>query len=201
VSESLPRRIQRHLARAYGLEAEPHVDDFVRLHAGESAREALLVRHRGDDLDLALVLPERAARGEGFDGLCQVIEGVSHFVLVAERARRELPATELELELQAEVDKFVFFAALSMPRAAAARGPRPGRGDRLRRRLYERVVFLHPPGTERGERYRLANGLAARFAHRLESDFLARGRGPELTRALRRFHGAGQAEKIALATG
>lgn len=198
--ESLPRRIQRHLARAYGLEAEPHVDDFVRLHEGDGAREALLVRHRGDDLDLALVLPERAARGEGFDGLCQVIEGVSHFVLVAERARRELPATELELELQAEVDKFVFFAALSA-RPEVARGARPGRGDRLRRRLYERVVFLHPPGTERGERYRLANGLAARFARRLEAEFLARGRSSELTRALRRFHAAGQAEKIALATG
>ncbi|MCH7929016.1 MAG: ATP-binding protein [Proteobacteria bacterium] len=35
------------------------------------------------------------------------VEGVSHFVLVAERARRELPVTQLELELQAEIDKFL----------------------------------------------------------------------------------------------
>ena len=39
--------------------------------------------------------------------MCQLIEGVSHFVYVADRARRKLPATQLELELQAEIDKYV----------------------------------------------------------------------------------------------
>ena len=60
-------------------------------------------------------------------------------------------------------------------------------------RLYERVRFLHAAGTELGDRYRTANGLAARFVRRLMSC------GPRLTHAtLRRFYRAGQAEKIRL---
>ena len=83
------------------------------------------------------------------------------------------------------------------------RGPEggggPGRAHAVRARLFEAVTFAHPPGTERGDRYRMANDLAARFARRLESAFAQRGRFDEMRAALRRFYCAGQTEKLAIA--
>jgi hypothetical protein len=192
----LPARIQAQLARWYHIEDAPSVDPFIE--AADGGRETLFVRDEGGALELLLCLPrsaiERApgAPGPSFDELCQVIEGVSHFLYLAERARRELPATQLELELQAEVDKYVF---LSHGDAVF----HPGRAARVRARLFDRVTYLHAADTEQGARYRMANSLAARFARRLEAIFTRQGRAEPMRAALLRFYGAGQAEKIELA--
>lgn len=116
----------------------------------------------------------------------QLAEGVSHFVYVAERARTGLPATQLELELQAEVDKFVLWIGSD---AAPSGNPRD-----VREQLFERVRFLHPAGTEAGQRYRLANDLAAQFVTRLHELPSREAR----VRRLRRFYRAGQTDKIRL---
>jgi hypothetical protein len=210
---SLPARIQVRLSHYYGIEQAAPVDDFIEPSADE--REALLIRELsvGSDVELSLRLPCSAveeARRLSFDELCQIIEGVSHFVYVAERARRELPATQLELELQAEVDKYILFAhgpALTRPcdeRGDPARARQrfhyePVRAARIRARLFERVTYLDPAGTEPGDRYRMANRLAARFAGRLESSFARHGRFDQMRATLRRFYCAGQTEKIELA--
>jgi hypothetical protein len=197
MAPSFPSRIQASLRVAYGLEEAPSVDDFIR-PVEDAAREVLLVREDEDGVEVALHLPRVALDGQArasFDELCQVVEGVSHFLCLAERARRELPVTQLELELQAEVDKYVVFVLGPL----AARPFAPDRAVRIRARLFEGVAYLHPPGTEQGDRYRLANDLAARFAGRLEESFARRGRFAELWRALRYFYAAGQTEKITLA--
>ncbi|APR80880.1 Hypothetical protein A7982_06227 [Minicystis rosea] len=195
-AKTLPARIQARLAGYYGIEDAPAVDDFVEPADGD--RESLLVREQDGALELSLRLPRAAiegARAPSFDEVCQVVEGVSHFLYLAERARRELPATHLELELQAEVDKYVLFAH----GANAPRPFHPARAARMRARLFERVAYLHPPHTETGARYRMANDLAARFAGRLELRFARHGHFGEMRAWLRRFYGAGQAEKIGLA--
>ncbi|HMR06846.1 MAG TPA: hypothetical protein PKA88_13750 [Polyangiaceae bacterium] len=178
--------IQRRLERIYGLESTPNVVDYVRT-AADGGRETLLVRQDSEYLEIALILPPgepKPAEGGPCDLWFQLAEGVSHFVYVTERARTELPTTQLELELQAEVDKFVLLA-----HDRSASGPRK---VALRHRLFERVAYLHPAGTEAGERYRMANDLAARFVSRLMAipDRAAR------TQRLRRFYRAGQADKI-----
>jgi hypothetical protein len=192
---TLPGRIQSRIAGYYGIERAPAVDAFIE--PADGGRETLFVREDGGDLELLLRLP-RAALEPGlrasFDDLCQIIEGVSHFVYLAERARRELPATQLELELQAEVDKYVILS-----HAAGSGRFHPARAARVRARLFERVRFLHPPHTETGARYRMANDLAARLAGGLEARFGRSGRHDQMRAALRRFYGAGQAEKIELA--
>jgi hypothetical protein len=174
------------LERFYALESAPDVVDFVR--TGEPAgRETLVLRQAEDALEIRLLLPPLDDLGS-LDRFLQLVEGVSHFVYVAERARTNLPATRLELELQAEVDKFVVLARGGRIDSEQART--------LHARLYERVRYLHPPGSEDGDRYRLANDLAARFVARLlERSDAAAG----VVRTLRRFYRSGQAEKIHLA--
>jgi hypothetical protein len=198
---SLPAKIQARLSRLYGLGEAPPVDDFIE-PSDHDDREALIVVDRGaeGEVELALRLPRSASTGRpSFDQLCQIVEGVSHFLYVVERARRELPATQLELELQAEVDKYVLLAhgpALGW----GSRRFEPRRAARIRETLFDRVRYVDPAGTERGDRYRLANDLAARFAGRLESRFARHGRFEQMRAALRRFYCAGQAEKIELAS-
>lgn len=183
----------------YGIEDAPAVDDFIRPCDEGIEREVLLLREADDGVEVALHLPKMALEDRAqlsFDEVCQVIEGVSHFVFLVERTRRELPLTQLELELQAEVDKYVVF--VHDPHDVRPFEPR--RAARVRARLFDDVSYIDPPGTERGDRYRLANDLAARFAGKLEERFARRGRFEQLWRALRRFYAAGQYEKINLAS-
>jgi hypothetical protein len=192
----LPSRIQARLSRWYGIEDAPAVDPFIE--PVDAGRETLFLRDHDGELEILLYLPRAAVQRDAgapapsFDELCQVIEGVSHFLFLAERARRELPTTHLELELQAEVDKYLLLSH-------DAAGFHPARAARVRAQLFEKVTYVHSADTERGARYRMANDLAARFTRRLETLFARHGRGEPMRAVLRRFYGAGQAEKIGLA--
>ncbi len=177
--------IQRRLERFYELERAPNVTRFATA-AAEGERETLFVRDSGSAVELSLVVPSDAPSVGANDTWLQLLEGVSHFVYVVERVRTGLPTTQLELELQAEVDKFVLLGLEPGVSRLSARD--------LHTRLFEGGRFLDASGTEAGERYRLANDLAARLASRLL------GRGDAEARALlRRFYRAGQTDKIALA--
>ena len=176
-------RVARALRAYYRIEDQLDIQEFVE--EGEpGSRETLLLRQHEEALELRLLLPpvEHEAAPD-IDHFLQVVEGVSHFLLVVERARVDLPTTHLELELQAEVDKFV---VLSQDGAHARH---------LHRRLYEGVRFIHTESSEAGARYRLANALAARFVHRLLAHAPL-----ERERRLRHFYRVGQAEKIRLAS-
>ncbi len=144
------------------------------------------MRETDDALEIKLVLPPIAPEFGLNDGFLQLLEGVSHFLYLVERARTGLPATQLELELQAEVDKFVLLALSPSPLSLERRA--------LHEQLYEHVTYLHSPDSELGERYRLANDLAARFTARLLDTESGRARG-----LLQRFYRAGQGDKIRLA--
>ncbi len=182
------RRIQRELERYYGLERAPNVTRFVR-EGDQGSREVVLVREIEGELEMALVLPpesQRIAVGGALDDVwLQVAEGVSHFIYLAERARVSLPVTKLELELQAEVDKFVLSLGFSKESA-----------EQLVERLFASPHFLDAEDTEDGARYRLAHQLAARFVSRA---VVANDRDRARER-LRSFYRAGQAEKIRLAS-
>lgn len=192
---ALAAAVQRGLERLYQIDRLHDVETFLApAPAGE--REALLVREAEDGaLELALRVPRLAARAfdvrsaADLDPLCQLIEGVSHFVYIAERARAGLPTTQLELELQAEVDKWVVLAA-SMDEIDQARS------EALRARLFEVVEFTDDAATAAGERYRVANDLAHRFVRRLERRYLGTKRFRELHAELRRFYWMGQEDKL-----
>jgi hypothetical protein len=140
--------LQRRLERFYHLEETPDVRDFVRESVDGLGRESLLLRESEDSVEMALVVPTTAANDH--DHWLQLAEGVSHFVYVANRARQELPSTQLELELQAEVDKFVLLVLEQVPYDR-------GEAWQVHTRLYENVLYLHEAGTELGDRYRTAD--------------------------------------------
>ncbi|MEO7095669.1 MAG: hypothetical protein ABI175_20595 [Polyangiales bacterium] len=184
-------RILKELERYYEASAED-VAPYLRAHVGDEAREALLVREDDEYVDVALCLPPHVTdspwRTLTLDERCQVIEGASHFLVVCERARSERSTTHLELELQAEVDKWL---VLSQGGTLD-----PDRDVWLRGTLYEAGEFLHVDGSAEGERYRLANALAARFVHRLSHTYARKGRHAEMQRELVRFFRMTQEEKL-----
>jgi len=150
------------------------------------------VRELEDAVEIALLLPEGLLaddeRGIDADLVLQAVEGVSHFVFLVERVRKGLPTTRLELELQAEVDKFVLLALAER---------RTGHAERfaLRRSLFEHVRYLHGEGSEEGDRYRLANELADRYVRRFDPG----APGGEVRAELCRFYRASQGDKIRMA--
>lgn len=184
-------RVQRQIEAIYQLEPAPSIAPFIRVERGDT-REQLIVRQSVEGLDVVVLLPEASVRAllagdpDGdMDAYLGAIEGVSHFIHLAERARTQLPTTLLELELQAEVDKFAILtdSSVSLPTLAL---------HDLHRRLYENVRYLHESTTERGQRYRLANDLAAK----LWSQLIGHGQSHLIRTVLRRFYRASQAEKI-----
>ena len=117
------------------------------------------------------------------------VEGVSHFLYVMVRARAERPFSALELELQAEVDKYLL--ALLIAWAADRRGP-----EGLRERLFSRIRLHADLSDEEVERYKTANAMAGEYAASLEARFVRhRALGPLLDET-RRFYRLGCAEKL-----
>lgn len=182
------RQFQSHLERYYALEHAPDVEAFLQL-GDEGSREQVLVREDSDGLCIALVLPPNQPPEKALgpsDDWAQLIEGVSHFLVLSERARRELSTSLLELELQAEIDKFVLLSLLVEDSEDSL--------FELHHRLYEEVRFLDGEGTVPGLRYRLANRWAARFLYRM----MAQCPPSQWRERLRAFYHAGPTEKISL---
>ena len=121
------------------------------------------------------------------DDLWQVVEGVSHFNYLACAAQQDRPVTLLELELQAEVDKYVSTLLLSLAQGDSF-------GSRLHGWLFDAPEYREELDDEQRERYSAASQYASRFCHRLRERLLS-GDSAALPE-LRQFYRFGQREKI-----
>lgn len=206
-------QVQQSLEEIYDIETPHRVKDFLLhdyqvayalvpgSHTGQLA-EQLFVDQEGDNLDVALFLDghilERLARDNpthtlhsgNLQDFCLALEGVSHFLYLVWNAGFERSITQLELELQAEVDKFVATASLIREQIGSAK-LRP-----LRQALFEKVYYRpHLPNSVR-ERYEIANRLAARYCQMLDLRFGMILDDPALSRELRRFYRMPKEEKL-----
>ena len=185
----------------------PDVRDFLCTAevAGEvdgvdvSRGEVLIVREFADAADVALYLSPALETDKSKRAQELIYEGVSHFVFLVFRALHGESVSELELELQAEVDKY----ALDMLEGwgagiVRARGMFRQHSAALRRSLYEGVEYIDAVGTVRGDRYRTANDAALHFTAALESEFIRAGDMRGFSRSLRRFYRRGLSEKLRL---
>jgi len=205
--------LQRALADIYDLSATPDVADFLmtdRAHlaqiaAARATDEQLIVAEDGDTVSLGLFIdatvlarlaerdPYTALTGENLADYLTAAEGVSHFVYVAWNAGHDKPVTLLELELQAEIDKYVL-AAWLLREQGAGRFPRE-----LHRVLFERARVDPDCAGGRAGLYRMASRYAGRFCRRIAARLEggARSASRELLAELRRFYRLGNARKLA----
>jgi hypothetical protein len=213
------RRMQALLARLYDAPVEHDVQDFLftdraeleRLVGGQGgvmSDEQVVLVHDGDSVRVGLFIepgvlerlaqcdPLQSLTDENLRDYCTALEGVSHFHYLMWRLPRGRRVSLLELELQAEVDKYASALALLVEQGAG-RFP-----DALHTRLFHHIGFLPELDSVARHRYEEANRHAARYCRRLEERFLRcrRSRPEAWLGELRRFFRNGHQEKIQLAS-
>ena len=205
-------RMQRGLETLYRVDTGARIEDFV---VGEELRDAVvsiatsgrrppeqLIVHESDGaVDVALFVapsvlanlaandPARHLGDHNLGDFLLAVEGVSHFVYALWCARSDRAVSQLELELQAEIDKYVT--------CLLATDPVRDVSTSLRRRLFGDVAYDSDLDDDEHARYRAANDNALRYAGWLEDTFVARRRIPEMLGELRRFYRLGLAAKLA----
>lgn len=202
------RRLQARLSSLYALDLAVDAADFVVDDAGRAAltmalggapstdREALWVLEEPDALNVALCIADHLIGGDvlvdaDLDRYCAVLEGVSHLLYLLDRAARRSTLTLLEMELQAEVDKFLttWFAHHDAQVPISA--------PDLQQRLFAHCTIPSRGDATEDARYRAANRYAARYCRHLERRYLRVGRVHPMLAEVRRFWRMGHAEKIA----
>ena len=198
-------RVQRGLEHLYRVDTGVTVDDFVideptrdGLVRERRPREQLLVVEDQGEMSLALFVdpaalanlerndPGRVLGDHNLGDFLLAVEGVSHFIYAIWCARAERPVSQLELELQAEVDKYVTCLLVT----------EPVRSKEWRERLFGDACYEPDLDHDESQRYRVANDNAHRYAAFLETEFVARRRIPEMLGELRRFYRLGLAAKL-----
>jgi hypothetical protein len=169
-----------------------------------SEEELIIVEERdavGVSLYLDPELLERLRRADPLEHLhagnvadyWTALEGVSHFVYFAWNAGYDKPVSILELEMQAEIDKYVASFAL-LRRQSPQRFP-----AELMRLLFERTHV--DPSLARGRQrmYRAASRYAEKFCRQLERGLRdSRAElGRDVLAQLRRFYRLSDARKMA----
>jgi hypothetical protein len=207
--------LQSLLGRLYDVELDYDVYDFLVTDRGalpgvapaeveRDVEEVLLLAETPDGAGVALYLdPSLLRRLEGADPVgslnesnladyCTALEGVSHFVYSTWRLDRDLPVSLLELETQAEVDKYAVTVFLLADQQGG------GYPVQVHARLFDRVSFDARLEPDQYHRYRTAHRSAAHYCRRLEHRFVTRGeaRIEALVRELRKFYRLGSTAKL-----
>jgi hypothetical protein len=212
------RQLQDLIGGIYDVSVTHDVYDFLitdRRHLPAAARtngptdEELIVAQpaSGTDNELAMslyldpALLERLQRADPLQRLHDgnvadywtALEGVSHFLYLAWNAGHDRPVSLLELEMQAEIDKYVVSYWL-MRRQLPERFP-----AELLSVLFEKTRIDPTLAAGRDGMYRAASRYAQRFCERLASSLRdSQGAvGREVLAELRRFYRLTNARKLA----
>jgi len=211
----LLRRMQSLLAGLYDAPVDHAAEDYLlsdpqrlREMVGEQheplSDEQVFVVQEDGGVRIGLFIDQRVLdrlqRHDPLDSLdernlhdfCTALEGVSHFHYLIWSLARGRPVSLLELELQAEVDKYATALALLTQQRA---GVYP---QALHARMFDAVSFLPQLDEISRHRYQEANRHAARYCRSLDQRYLhPRRLQPEKWLAeLRRFFRRGHQEKI-----
>ncbi len=206
--------LQKQLEAIYDVRSPLRVADFLidrrgieQLGSSVSAREEVFLIEAGEGVDLGLYLaPELFERVRGKDprrpsglglvtdelaAFAALAEGVSHLIYLAGCLEAGRPVSKLELEVQAEIDKFAV-SALHLW------------GRDLRERIHElwERLFLHVRprqglSSDERDRYGMAGALGGRFARRLVDRHVKPGRLDRFLRDLREVYRLPSAAKLA----
>jgi len=195
-----------------------HDHDVVRQLTGETRipSEMLLIREDKGNLDITLFLErslidstiDSTVSGntnhhacKKFDDYCTILEGVSHFVYLVWNAQYGRQVKPIEMELQAEVDKFVFSALADVDPETAGSQSRPQSRPQSKHQLlfdslFRQVKYFHVPGTDMHHRYTVANKFAEQYCNWLSCHFQFTVGDPMLYAELARFYRMNAAAKF-----
>ena len=206
------RQLQELIGNIYDVSVAHDVYDFLvtdRDHLPEAARgsasdEELIVAQENDEVGVSLYLdPALLDRLQKSSPLVRLnesnvadywtaLEGVSHFLYFAWNAGHDKPVTLLELELQAEIDKYVA-SYLLLKRQFPDRFP-----AELLHVLFERTRIDSRLARGRENLYREATRHAEKFCRRLARTLeQSRDLENEVLAELRRFYRLTDARKVA----
>lgn len=202
-SHRVLRRMQRQLHRLYALDEGADVHDFlIEEKSGPFSGEQTVVVMTPEEVCVGVYLdpdllrllersdPWLALDSSNLFPFCRVLEEVSHFIYLEWNAGHDKPVTALEMELQAEVDKFMLSVCyLSVQ----------NRG-RVPQDLAQTVLYAGHIDSRLDaalvDRYRSAQQLASRYCTHLQKHYLQSNRFGELVPELRRFYRKSQYGKI-----
>ncbi|PIR25300.1 MAG: hypothetical protein COX62_00610 [Deltaproteobacteria bacterium CG_4_10_14_0_2_um_filter_43_8] len=133
-----------------------------------SQREALFISESDDQVDLGLYINQHLLQTlenqpfslQHLDAYACAIEGVSHFLYVVDRGNLGKQCSQLELELQAEVDKFILLCLFSFE----TWGQVP---PKMFRYLFHDFHFSPLLKKEERERYETAHYFGRKFCKHL----------------------------------
>ena len=198
------------LAEIYALEVSYRIDDFLVTDAsvataldadGRRVQEKLLIAEGAEQAEVSLYLerslvdrlevndPSARLDASNLADFWTAFEGVSHFAYYAWNAEIGKTVRLLEMELQAEVDKFIATRVL-----LERQGERPPPG--LHAWLFDLPRYDEQLTSPELTRYREANHYAAKYCMKLAPELDRRLERDALQRELRQFYRLTQPEKI-----
>ena len=127
---------------------------------------------------------------DNFEDFCLALEGISHFTYMIWNAMHDRSVTLMEMELQAEVDKFVMLADCLVQQQNKFTN------TELRTLLFDAIHFDEALNDEEQQRYRDANYYAEKYCWQLERRYLSTGSEQALLNELRRFYRLNQGQKL-----
>lgn len=201
--------LQHQLGKLYEIDIACDIRDFLvtdpavaRLIRGREniGKEQLFISQENDVAYITLYLdrsilttlekdnPQILLNSGNLNPFCIALEGISHFLYLTWRIGHQRPVTQLELELQAEIDKYIFTSLLFLQQYNDA--------INSHELLFERVSF-HPDLTSvENSRYLTANRYAAKYCNSLKSGLHPEGVAPSLANELRRFYRLPLSDKL-----
>jgi len=204
-------RLQSHLASISQVDPGYDVSDFLITdpvlaeYLGDgsllsSTEETVLMREDENGLALSVFLDDellsRLNDSNPLEKLCvadlndlwTVLEGISHFNYIVWNAQKNRQVSLLELEIQAEVDKFASTLILALHQEDTELA------DKMHGWLFDNIHFNSGLNENQRERYSIANNYAARFCHGLRDRLRRNSR--EGLHELRQFYRLSQRDKI-----
>ena len=180
--------LQSQLEKLYQINRVCNIEEFVITDSQvahlldtsinpRSTLEKLLIHQEYDSLNLSLYLdesllsslhyfnPKELITSNELDAFYNVLEGVSHFVYLTFNANYRYPVSLFEMELQAEVDKFV----MSMLLMGLQRHSK--QFEQLYERLFVNVSYDAMLLPDELMRYQAANYYASQYCQQLHATF------------------------------
>jgi len=196
----LLNQMKHSITRFYDLNLPYVLEDFISYDrkwysavsgATQHLNEALLIQQSDDTLDLTLFLDQATVQRatdvwqksrwnlSDLDAVCTVAEGISHLICLLWHAHHGRELRPVDLELQADVDKFVLLEdLLTSPHGRRA----------LHHWLFSRMSFRDEPGSALHWRYMTANNRASCYCQWLIDYPMSVSNDSALATELRRFY-------------